>query len=317
MNGNRGLSSGKGISRQFCEVRFKKNMNRDAIHRPLTNILSHKLILVLGCQRSGTTLTFMLLTSHPSITGKDEGEANFEFPTGRELLNNYLNRKFTCFKMPMATSSMGLIKRRFSHANIIYLIRHPYPVISSLRKLVLSEESESWLKACGPEKLKKHAVFLSKLAMNSKGMSYLRELVPEEIKWHAQYFPEIDSIDLKNIDEVTLAAYFWKYKNKMIEKFKEEGLKVSVIRYEDLVEDPRKTLEPVLKSIGIKFDDRMLSHHKVHAGKEYCGNAIVGRPIDKTRINPELQLDAEEMRIIDSICGAYASEYYADKWNNK
>ena len=281
--------------------------------RSLTTILSRNLIVVLGCQRSGTTLTFMLLTSHPSITGKDEGEANFEFPAGRELLSNQLSGKHTCYKMPMATSSVSSIKRRYGRATIIYLIRHPYPVISSLRKLIVSEDSERWLKMCGPEQLKKHAFFLSKLAMNKKGISFLREVAPEELKWHAKYFPEIGDIDLNNIDEVSLGAHIWKYKAMMIGKFREAGLKISVIRYEDLVEDPRKTLTPVLKRIGMHFDDRMLSHHEVHGGKEYCGNSSGGKPIDKTRIRPELQLDAGEMRIIDGICGPYAKEYYGDE----
>ena len=30
------------------------------------------LALILGCQRSGTTLLFMMLTSHPCIVGEDE-----------------------------------------------------------------------------------------------------------------------------------------------------------------------------------------------------------------------------------------------------
>jgi len=276
-------------------------------------MLSNKLVLILGCARSGTTLTFMVLTSHPSVTGKDEGEANFDFPTGRELLNNCLHRKFTCFKMPMATSRIDAIQRRFRHVTIIYLMRHPYAVISSLKKLVLTKESATWLKVLNAEQLKRHTDFLNKLAMNVDGIRALRELAPRSFKEHARFCPEIDSIDLDNMDEVSVGAYLWKTKAMMIEKFQEAGIKVSVIRYEDLVEDPRRILGPVLQRMGISFDDRMLAHHEVHAGKNYCGGAVGSRPIDKTRIKPELDLSADEMKTIDSICGAYVAQYAEQK----
>jgi hypothetical protein len=76
-------------------------------------LLSFKLILVFGCQRSGTTLVYMLLTAHPMINGKDESECNFSFPKGSELLINYLHGKMTCFKLPTRTSELDLIIRKF------------------------------------------------------------------------------------------------------------------------------------------------------------------------------------------------------------
>lgn len=296
-----------GINKFFIK-KYKKIFN--FFSAILTNMLSNKLILILGCARSGTTLTFMVLTSHPSIKGKDEGEANFDFPKGRELLDNFLHRKFTCFKMPTVTSCIDVIWRRYRHATIIYLMRHPYAVISSAKKLVLTEESEScWLKGLDAEQLKRHTDFLNKLSLNVYGIRFLRELAPRELKEHARFCPEINSLDLENMDEVSVGAYFWKTKAMMIEKFQEARIKVSVIRYEDLVEDPRRTLEPVLQRMGISFDDRMLLHHEVHAGKNYCGSAVGSRPIDKTRIKPELDLSADEMKTIDSICGAYMARY--------
>jgi hypothetical protein len=297
-----------GIKKSFCKL-------CSAI---LTNQLSGKLILILGAHRSGTTLTFMVLTSHPAITGKDEGEANFNFPTGRELLNNCLNRKITCFKMPNATMHIDVIGRRFKHATIIYLMRHPYAVISSAKKLVLTKESENhWIKRLDEKQLKKNTDFLNRLARNVDGVRPLRDLGPLRLKRHARFCPEINRLDLDNMDDVSLGAYLWKTKAMMIEKLQEIGVKVSLVRYEDLVEDPRRTLEPILQRMGIKFDDRMLVHHEVHAGKYYCGGAVGSRLIDKTRIKPELDLSADEMKTIDSICGDYVARYIEQKPEDK
>ena len=46
----------------------------------LARTLSSKLVLIFGCQRSGTTLLYMLLTSHPGITGKDDRVKLKDYP---------------------------------------------------------------------------------------------------------------------------------------------------------------------------------------------------------------------------------------------
>jgi len=51
---------------------------------------SNHLVLVLGTQRSGTTLLYLMLTAHPDLTGLDEDDAGFQLPEWLVMAGNGL-----------------------------------------------------------------------------------------------------------------------------------------------------------------------------------------------------------------------------------
>ena len=67
----------------------------------LYSSLSKHLIIILGCQRSGTTLTYLILNSHPQIKGIDETESNYCFPNPSILYYNWIRGYTTCLKLPI------------------------------------------------------------------------------------------------------------------------------------------------------------------------------------------------------------------------
>ena len=255
----------------------------------LTRLISKKIIFILGCQRSGTTLLYMLLSSHPSVIGYNEDELNFLFPGLKTLLHsiNYsaTQGRFGCYKLPMKTPELKIIQNKYKHSKILWIIRHPYSVVSSMRSLIRPHTGKNWLITNGRI----------------------------ELKQHSKMFPEIADIDIEKLDEITLGAYIYNYKILAFQKYEEKKLNVFLIKFEDLVKDINETLRPILMRIGLGWDDAILSHHKTHQEKHYVGKNIGSRPVDKSRINPKLNLSLEEMEKIKKICNVHMQKYYYDE----
>jgi hypothetical protein len=248
----------------------------------ITRLISKKLIFVLGCQRSGTTLLYMLISSHPLVNGNNEDEVNYSFPSLNLTLHHAKRGKYICYKLPTKTPELKIIQNEYKHSKIFWIVRHPYSVISSMRSLIMPRTGKNWLITIGGMELKRHAVM----------------------------FPEIVDIDVENLDEISLGAYIYKYKVLTFQKYEERGLNIFLVKFEDLVNDVKETLGPVLMHIGLGWSDSILSHHKKHEGKRYVGKNIGSRPVDKSRVNPKLNLNLEEMEKIKTICGVHMQKYY-------
>ncbi|MGB5596506.1 MAG: sulfotransferase, partial [Crocosphaera sp.] len=70
----------------------QKYLLRNLINfRVLSPPFSKSLVLILGCQRSGTTLTLLMLQAHPQIKGYDESHCHspFPFPHSASLIYHY------------------------------------------------------------------------------------------------------------------------------------------------------------------------------------------------------------------------------------
>ena len=241
----------------------------------LYSSLSKHLIIILGCQRSGTTLTYLILNSHPRIKGIDETESNYCFPHPRILYYNWLRGYTTCLKLPNQTFNLEYIAKYFPQAKIIWLIRNPYSVVSSMRKF------------------------------KTGGGNWLNQYAKYELLRESSLIPEIRSLDLETLDEVSLGAIVWKYKNIALEKYKSAGLKTFTIKYEELLDNSHQVITHLLDFINLKWSDNLLNHHQYQystENKEYPGGTKGNIPIDKSRKQPNLILSEHEIESIDSIC---------------
>lgn len=253
----------------------------------LNRLFSKKLILILGCQRSGTTLLFMMISSHPDIKGINEDEYPFhKYPYWHDLYLSWRNRRYICFKLPQITCDLKYIKRNYPRAKIIWIIRHPFSVISSMRTLK-HDNHKNWL--------------------NNENSG------PVELKNHAKLFSEINKIDLNSIDEITLGSHVWKFKAMTLEKYLDAGLDVHVIKYEDLLENSEKELRNLFYKYKIDFSEQMLHHERHHTGKKYLGNNPGDKPLDKSRINPKLNLTGKEREKVMEICQVQAEKFYSEE----
>ena len=247
-------------------------------------IMSKRIVFILGCQRSGTTLLYMLLSSHPSVFGYNEDELSSDFPRLEIILHRAIQGRYSCYKLPTKTPELKIIQDEYKHSKILWIIRHPYSVVSSMRSLIMPRTGEDWLKTNGKAELTRHS----------------------------KIFPEINDMDVENLDEITLGAYIYHYKILTLKKYEEKKLNVLLVKFEDLVNDIKGTLSPLLKNIGLGWEDIILSHHKTHQEKKYVGNNPGSRPVDKSRIKPKLNLSLEEMEKIRRICNVHMQKYNYD-----
>lgn len=245
--------------------------------RFLSPPLSKSLVLILGCQRSGTTLTLLMLQAHPQIQGYDESHSHcqspFPFPHSASLFYHNLRKTLVCFKLPGHVFQLNYFLQYFPHTKIVWPVRHPYSTISSMR--LLENAEGSWINRCAKQELK--------------------GIIP--------LFPEIETLNVDSLDDVSLGAYVWKYKNMAISLFKDRGLNVFDFRYEDLLENPRQTMAKLLEFLELDWSEDVLNFEKSQsASKGYAGKTRGDQPLNKSRKAPNLNLAEEDTQKINSIC---------------
>lgn len=261
----------------------QKDILRDAVNfRIFSPVLSDKLILILGCQRSGTTLALLMLQAHPQIKGIDETEfpSPFPFPSSLDLYVHKLRKKSICLKLPEHIFNVEYIARHFPQAKILWIIRNPYSTISSMQMLTNSQGT--WVKRCG--------------------IKELNRLIP--------FFPEIKQLDLAQLDEISLAAMIWKYKNQALDIYRAKGLSVYSFRYEDLIDNPQAMMSNILNFLELSWSDRVLEYYKFHQpNKVYPGNTKGDKAIDTSRKSSQPKLTESEKNTIKSLAQELI-EYY-------
>lgn len=271
-----------------------KNLNnnqtrliRNLVEPPfLYSQLSKQSILILGCQRSGTTLTFLILNSHPQVKGIDETETSYSFPHQSVLYRNSINNYLTCFKLPNQTFNFKYIMQHYPQTKIIFPIRNPYSVVSSMRSFAIQTKSKqgNWLNCFAKEEL---------LSLDSS------------------FLPNILSLDLDGLDEISLGAYVWKYKNMALDKYKKAGFDIFVFKYEDLLDNARKILTKIIDFAALDWDDIVLNHQKYYDGEtqRYPGGTRGSRPINISNKKRKLNLSKDEIELITSICHEQMTGY--------
>lgn len=259
---------------------------RNIIEPPfLYSQLSKRSALILGCQRSGTTLTFLILNSHPQIKGIDETQSNYSFPHQSFLYRYAKNDNLVCLKLPNQTFNLKYITQHFPQAKIIWPVRNPYMVISSMRSFIVEGKK--------------------------KQGNWLDFYVKEELIGLSNFLPAILSLDLDNLDNISLASHLWNYKNLALEKYRQAGLDTFVFRYEDLLDNPRKVIDENLNFLGLVWDDVVLNHHTYYSGhtKRYPGGTRGDRPINRSYKKRKPNLTQQEIRTVSSICREYMLAY--------
>ena len=223
-----------------------------------------------------------MLQVHPNIKGVDETELFYSlpFPSSLELFWQKQRRKLICLKLPQHTAALNYIARYFPQAKILWIVRNPYSVLSSMRLLT------------NPE-----GTFIERRAIKE-----LMRLSP--------LFPEIQDLNFDNLDDVSLGAYVWYYKNSALKLFKQKGLNVFDFKYEDLLEQPKETMVKILDFLDLEWSDQVLEYYKFHQpNKSYPGNTKGDKPLDKSRKSSNVHLTEGQKGIITNITQKLLAHY--------
>jgi len=142
------------------------------------------------------------------------------------------------------------------------------------------------------------------LIINPGGKNWLQtdHCGPSELIRHAELFPEILSLKISELDEITLGAYIWKFKILLADHYKKTGMHIQTIVYEKLLNDPETILKTALNRIGLPWDKNLLAHEQFHKEKKYIGNTMGSNPIMKSKLIQTYNLKKHDYMIINSIC---------------
>jgi hypothetical protein len=238
-------------------------------------------VLILGCQRSGTTLLRLLLGAHPQVASVDEALA-YPILAGRRRLEDEVGaaaeRPFVAFKIPRLSEQLlepdlrdeayGRFPQFYRGQRGVFVVRDPRDVVGSMCTL-RADRDRSWIATYG------RGTILHRAGARE---SFAR-----------RYAAEIAQLEQAGWPDHLAAAMYWQLKNDALPAYLAAGLPLLPLRYEALVADPEPWLRRILAHLGIGWDEAVLAHHRAeHDQLDADGRAIGGsdprRPIDRSSV---------------------------------
>lgn len=220
-----------------------------------------KLFLILGAGRSGTTLLKRIMCCHSLTSALDEGRVyhGINYPILMKLQRIFESKKlwlglkapaltdclldnnFIAFPIPEHTDEISEKFRKF-YANepIIFLVRDVRDRVSSII-----------------EQGKKTNVNLQGLSTLIEGWvrknPYIQENFSEELSKIKKFKDKIYGYE----------ALDWKIKTSAYYAYKERGLPILLVKYEDLVSKTEETLRNITTFLEIPFEKSLLDFNKI------------------------------------------------------
>jgi hypothetical protein len=287
-------------------------------------------VLITGCQRSGTTLLYLILDSHPQIRGMDE----WEFKTA--LFDIYLTQPeyHPCFavKLPKIAHFAPALAA-IPGAKVLWCVRDPRDVVTSMLKLGQTAKSGLKTKALWslrhPGKvalsiLKRQTWPISiSWAASSQGASQeiaqnaatlkSRKVFPEELSLHWDRYKQIKRkhpLHRNRDDQVFLSALCWRVKQEVFGRCCQESEICHVVQYEKLIQQPEIEIQVVLRVLNLPWHENVLKHHTLHSGI-VTGKTDSERPIDGRNTDKwKGVLSDQDVITIARVCGDAAKDLY-------
>ncbi len=255
------------------------------------------IIVIAGCQRSGTTLLGNMLGCHRQAFLIDEdnglynwveeclfsktedkaltqsvfaesdhkymgGHKRIEVFNGKRKLNPEIDT--LVLKGPNLTYSYKGLADLPYNVQVVYPVRDPRAVVASMSRL-------------------EHI-----------------DMVGNQVKWMqknpelAQEFnDEISVLSNLSLPIHERRALVWRIKSGLYTKFQAAGLNTFILKYEDLVQNKEKVCKAMMEAIGLPFDNKMTRHERFFRGLA-PGLTLRGRAVDtsstmkwKNRLGPK------------------------------
>jgi hypothetical protein len=120
----------------------------------------------------------------------------------------------------------------------------------------------------------------------------------------ADFLPDISALDVDSLDEVSLGAYIWKYKNMALKKYQKLGFDVFTFKYEELLNNPQKVIRKILYFLDLDWDNIVLNHQQYYRDdqKRYPGGTSGNKAINLANQKQKPNLSEGEIKSITSIC---------------
>jgi len=262
-----------------------------------------KLLIVVGCQRSGTTLLGQILGAPEDALLIDEDDGLYDWFTefartgshARALLDDILGHaarkyrsnpaspgqntrhaaldksdiRYLVLKAPNLTYAFDDISRIGIPAAVIYIVRDPRSVVASMRLL-------------------SHVPMIEN---QTKLLEHRKSLASE-------FRQELSVLRDPIVSPITKCAVIWRIKSTLHDKFMSLGIPTHRLKYEDLIADAAETCRRLAHGLDIPFDPQMLSHEEVYQGTG-PGRTVRSRSIDQDSVEAwRKTLDANDEQLV-------------------
>jgi hypothetical protein len=234
------------------------------------------LCLIVGCQRSGTTLLRLVLEMHPEVSVFEEPTA-YDYWADPELLEQTVEKgrsegkRLFVFKAPCLTEQLdradGMAQElryyrfpfrfRYDGQLLLFAVRDPRDVCLSLKRLGERSSGDDWIDIWP---------------------RYIDALYPKIMpEFEKRYARDLSILrDAGPYGFAARAALYWKVKTESFFRYDALGYKLRLILYEDFVTSPRRNILWLCRFLGLRLDERMVEHHRQPHAEVYADGLTVG-----------------------------------------
>jgi protein-tyrosine sulfotransferase len=247
--------------------------------------LKKHIFLIVGCQRSGSTLLESIFAAHPlvRVIGEENWKSYSYFDDRKKLAE--FPEKFIGLRIPAATPALNYIIAAYPDAKVLFTLRDPRDVVTSMRKLQMEPfghgKNTSWLETIAQPQIENCLKYL-----------------PDGKRWKAALHSVRQNTNDKN--DVRFGGLCWMVKNSFLELYQRSVIKTEIVRYESLIGDPEQYLRPLCDFLDLEWSDRVLEHQKYVSGMWAGTNK--GEEIHRRSIGAyKYHLSLEERRSLYSV----------------
>ena len=244
---------------------------------------SFRLVLVVGCQRSGTTLLGQLLGAQPGALLVDEDEGAYELLSSileretlvAEVVLPILARANQKYKEPGRTDASGVPFPGVSH--LVLKLPNATTEVEPLRRLryprsVVFAARDARDVVCSMARLP-HVPMLENQKRRLSGSPLVQ----------SRFGPDLERLGDPRVPEVVRRAIVWRIKTSLYADFVAPPLNAHLLHYRDLVCDPKRTLARVLRHVGLP-EDEQAGHPRAMKGIG-PGLTLRERPVDQASLD--------------------------------
>ena len=298
----------------------------------------NRTILITGCQRSGTNLINLILDSHPQVRGVDEmnlfhwealgppgtaqerNEITVEDMEKLMAVDDHIashladpqRSPYVSFQLPPYASNITCLNSLLPELRILWCLRDPRDVVASMLKfrIPFTRGGPDPVEIGQDAQMIPWSIHPGAEFEINKALQRLSQQVRQELSPHLESY---DSIQLKPLsgrtrqDAVFMGALCWRLKNELLLVYERENLPYLLIRYEQMISDPKQGIEKVLSYLDLPWHENVLRHHELHTGL-VSGFTDSSRPIDGANIGKwKGVLSDMELEIIREVTSGLAT----------
>jgi Sulfotransferase family len=213
--------------------------------------MNKSIFLIVGCQRSGSTLLESIFDAHPlaRVIG-EENWTSYDYLDHPEKLSVF-PEDFIGLRVPAATHGLEYIIKTYPDAKVLFTLRDPRDVVTSMRKLRMEPfghgKDTTWLETIGQSQIENALPLLPDREQLEAALQSVRRTTSDR-------------------NDVRFGGLCWMVKNRFIELYQRSVLDTQIVRYELLTANSDPYLRQLCDFLHLEWSDRLLEHHRYSAG---------------------------------------------------